>query len=90
MEALPTWRPFQLDDIALRIGDVDRRAFSLRAVSRRQRAGFHIVCGQLTPNVGFVEGFDAKAEVIEISTFLSGRRTARASELAIHRYEVDQ
>jgi hypothetical protein len=38
----------------------------------------------------FVEGFYAKAEVIQVARFFPRRRTASAAEFAIHSHEVNE
>lgn len=90
MEGLATWRPFELDNIALWVGNVDRRAFSFRSVSGSQRACFNVVSCQLAANGLFVEGLDAEAKVIEVSSFLPWWRAAGHTKLTTHRNEVDK
>ena len=85
-----TRRTFQLHHIAFRIGDVDRRAFSLGSVPGCQWSRFYVVRAKLAANGGFVERIDAKAEVIEVPSFLPRRRTTGLAKLTIHRDEVDE
>jgi hypothetical protein len=41
-------------------------------------------------NAGFIERFDAKAKMIEISPFNTGRRAAGTPQLAVDRHQVNQ
>ena len=87
---LAAWRPLELDHIALRVANVEGRAFALRTVYRRQRARFNAVGLKMAANGSFIEGFDAKAEIIEIAALLSGRRPASALELSGNGNKVKQ
>ncbi len=43
----------------------------------------------MATNARFIKWLQAKAEVIQVASFLSGCRAARSAQLAIHRHEID-
>lgn len=90
MEASATRRPLELYDIAFRVGDVDRRAFSFGSVPGRYRPRLDVVCLEFTAYFCFIERLDPNAEVIEVPAFLRWWRTPGFAELPIHGHEVDQ
>ena len=48
------------------------------------------MCVELATDGCLIERLDAKAEVIEVSTFLRWWGTTRFAELTVHRHEIDQ
>jgi hypothetical protein len=89
-EALASRWTFELNYISFRVGQVNRRTFPLRTISRFHRAGLNAVHLQVIPNVRDVEWFDAKAEVIEIPRFGHGCGSAHAAEFSIYWHQVDE
>jgi hypothetical protein len=82
--------PFELDDIAFRIRDVDGRTLSFRTVARFRGADDHSSHFKRAANAGFVERFYPKAKMIEISPFSARRGAARTPQLAVDWHEVNQ
>src|SRR4030095_14211338 len=71
-------RSFQLDDVALGIGDVDRRPFALRAVARFHTTVLDAVAVEMREDRVRVEGIDGHAVVIEVASLATGRGAAHA------------
>src|SRR5438093_13737843 len=46
---------FELDNVAFRVGDVDRRTFSFRSVARGDRPRFDVVRRELAADGRFIE-----------------------------------
>src|SRR3954466_6114462 len=82
-------RSLQLDDVAFRVGHVQRRALAFCTVA----GGGGIRCDACSRELGadrpLVEGLQSKTEVIQVASFAAGRRAARAAELAVHRNEIE-
>src|SRR6516225_970752 len=76
-------RALELDDVALRIAQVDRRALALGAVARFDRAGRDAQRREVRTDRGLVEGLDAKAHVVDVAPLLAGRGAAGAAQLAV-------
>jgi hypothetical protein len=89
-EALARRWTFELNYISFRVGEVDRRTFPLRTISRFNRAGLNAVHLQVIPNVRDVEWFDAKAEVIEIPRLGPRCGSAHAAEFSICWHQVNE
>src|SRR4051812_10974774 len=89
---VPGWprRAFELHRVAFWIGQVDRRSFSLRAVSGRYVAGRDAYGVEVKPDRRFVERFDTQAEVVQISPFAARRGPAGTTERTVDRDEIDQ
>ena len=90
MEGLATRWPLELYDIAFRVGNVHRRAFSFGSIPGRYRPRLDVVRLEFTAYFCFVERLDPNAEVIEVPAFLRWRCTPGFAKLPIHGYEVDQ
>ena len=83
------WWSLELDDIALGVRDIDRRALSLGAIAQDDRAGGDAVCFEMAMHAGLVKRVYPKAEMIEVPSFLSRCCAAGFAELAIYRHEID-
>ena len=90
MNGLATRWPLELYDIAFRVGNVDRRAFSFGAIPGCHRPRLDVVCLEFTAYFCFIERLDPNAEVIEVPAFLRRWRTPGFAKLPIDRHEVDQ
>jgi hypothetical protein len=83
LESYNRRRPFELDNIAFRIRDVDGRTLPFSAVARLHRADDYAMRLKCAANGGLVERFYSKAKVIKISPFNAWRRATGTSQLAV-------
>jgi hypothetical protein len=90
MEVLATWRPFQLNYIALWICDIDGRALSLGAIARANGPNLNAMRLQMPADAWLVEWLYPKAKVIKIAPLVSGRCTANSAELSVDGYQIDK
>ena len=90
LESYNRRRPFELDDIAFRIRDVDGRTLPFSAVARLHRADDYAMRLKFAANGGLVERFYSKAKVIKISPFNAWRRATGPSQLAVNWHKVNQ
>jgi hypothetical protein len=63
---------------------------ALRTVPRLARAGLHATRGQVSTNGSLVEGFDAKAEMLEVAPLRARRRPAGSTQFSANGNQVDQ
>src|SRR3954467_373503 len=68
---LAVGRAFELDDIALRISEVNRDAVALGAKARPDVAHGHAVLPEMRGDRMLVERLDAQAQVIHVATFVA-------------------
>ena len=90
MEGLATRWTFEFNDVALRVRNVDGWALTLCTISRSQRSGFDAVGFKMAANGGFIEWLNPKAEVIDVSALLAGRRASSTSKFSVYRDEVNE
>ena len=64
MERLAAWWALEFDDVAIRVGDIDRGPFPFGAVAEASFSSFHAIGLKMTANTRFVERIDSEAEVI--------------------------
>ena len=83
-------RSLQLDHVALRVVQIDRRTFAPRAVTRTQFADAHVMRLEVLQDRGLVIVFHPQAQVIHVVSFLTGRRATVAAKLAVDGHQVDQ
>jgi len=81
--------PLQLDEIVLRVIDVDRYALALGAKARANLPYARLVCLQVFHDLLDVERMDPQANVIHVASFLAGGSTAKPSKLAVYGHEID-
>ena len=80
----------QLDDVPLRISDVNRRTITFRAIAPFHSAGLKALFGKLASQLGFIERLDTQAEVLQVPALLAGCCAADFTHLASHRNQIDQ
>ncbi len=83
-------RALQLDDVAFRIAEVERRPFTLRTEARFNRSRRHAMRNEIRLNARFIERLQAHTEVIEVEAFRSRRGAAHCPKLAVYRNEIDE
>ena len=83
-------RALELNDITVRIGDIDRRSLSLGAIPGGNRPGFETMGFQMGADAGFIERFYTQAEMIQIACLFSGRRTTGTAEFAVDWHQVNE
>src|SRR5436190_10214276 len=88
--SLAVRRPLQLDDVALRVADVERGAASLRAVTRLHFADLDAGGGQVRAQAWLVELGQRQAEVIEVAALGARPCAAHLAERPVQRDQVDQ
>ena len=82
-------RSLELDRVAFRISHVDRWPFAFGAIARRGGRRGNSRSFQMLPDAWFIERFETKAKVVEVSSLMTGGCTAHASELAGDRDQVE-
>ncbi len=87
-DRLCAWRSLQLDDISLRVSDINGRALALGAVAQCDRTNLETVRFYLMANARFVERLNPKTKVIQVATIAAGCCAACAAEVAVHRHEI--
>src|SRR5947207_411394 len=83
-------RSFQLDDVALRIGQVNRRAVAFGAITGFDFAGFDSSTAKVREYPVSIEWFDPKTEVIQISAARAWSGSADFAQGAVDRNEVNE
>src|SRR5690606_337962 len=83
-------RSLQLDDIAFRVADVDRRAFALGTITRTRLFDRDAVTGEMGADRGIVEAVESEREMIQVAALGPRRRAAHRAELARDGDEIDQ
>jgi hypothetical protein len=64
VEKLAAWWALEFDDVAIRVGDIDRGSFPFGAVTESSFSSFNAIGLKMTANTRFVERIDSEAEVI--------------------------
>ncbi len=90
MEGLATRGPLELDNIAFWVCDVHGWTFPFSSVPRCHCSCLNVVYFQVPTNDIFIERFNTKAEVVQISPLWSRRCTPGATELAVYGNEVNE
>jgi aryl-alcohol dehydrogenase-like predicted oxidoreductase len=83
-------RSLELDHVAFRIAQINRRPSPLRAITLHHFARRNPVGRKVAVDEICVERLDAHAEVIHVERFRAGRGAAHAAQLTDDRDQIDQ
>ena len=83
-------RTFQLENVSLRVGHVNRGALTVGAVTRFNPSRLESPALEKLQDPVFIERLDAQTEVIHVAPFGAGSRSARLAQWPIDRNEIDK
>jgi|HubBroStandDraft_6_1064221.scaffolds.fasta_scaffold701637_1 hypothetical protein len=87
-KALRRWA-LELDRVAFRVRQIDRRSFALRPVPRFGRARADSEGGKMRSNVFLPKWVHPKTEMIDIAAFDSGWPATSSAQLSSHRNQIN-